>query len=143
MKRAITAVVVVTAYAWMSAGVAPFTVLSYVIVAIPTATMVVLYLAMGGLSPGHADIKAHYRRRADGASPSTVAPWIAVLVVAATLETVGLLLGGRSPSVPTLSTAVDHLLEARWERCVMCAAWLLVGGMPLLRLRQSIQGRDS
>lgn len=142
MKRAIAAAVL-TAYAWMSAGVAPFSTLSYVLVAIPSGAMVLSYIAIGGLSPGRLDVSAYYQRRADGASPSTIAPWIAVLAAVVILETIGLLLGGRSPTVPTLSTSVDHLLEARWERCLMCLAWLLIGGIPLLRLRQFLQNGDS
>jgi hypothetical protein len=32
-----------------------------------------------------------------------------------------------------LSTTVDHLLEVRWERCLLCLAWLLAGGSALFR----------
>src|SRR5580692_5091504 len=113
MKGAIVAVVVLTGYAWVSAGAAPFTALSYVLVAIPCVAFVLVFVLLGGLSRGR---RGYYQRKAGNATISTVAPWIVLLTAAIVLEVVGLLLGGRSPSVPTLSTAVDHLLAHRWER---------------------------
>jgi hypothetical protein len=62
MKRAIVTVAVLTAYAWTSAGVAPFSTLSYVLVAIPSMAMVISYLAIGGLSPGRLNVTAYYQR---------------------------------------------------------------------------------
>jgi hypothetical protein len=143
MLKATSALVMLTGYAWLIAGVAPFSALSYVLVAIPCAALVLAGLALGGLSHGRGDVSAYYVRKAGGASIATVAPWIAVLVAAVVLEVVGLALGGRSASVPTLSTTVDHLLDFRWERCLMCLAWLLVGVTPLRGLRDSSHVSDS
>jgi hypothetical protein len=143
MKSAVVAVAVLSGYAWVAAGTAPYSTISYVLVAIPCVAVTVAYSAMGGLSLDHSDVRAYYQHRAAGASLSTVAPWIAVLTAAVLLEAAGLLLGGRSTSVPTLSTTVDHLLAFRWERCLLCLAWLLVGAIPLIRLRQFFQARDS
>jgi hypothetical protein len=126
-----------TGYAWVSAGVAPFTTLSYFLVTIPCVAIVVAFVLLGGLSRGHQEVSAYYLRNAGGASTLSVAPWIALLTAAVVLESVGLILGGRSPSVPTLSTTVDHLLAYRWERCLICLAWLLVGVAPLHGLRLS------
>jgi hypothetical protein len=143
MKRATVAAAVLVGYAWVSAGVAPFSTISYLLAAIPCVATVAAYVAMGGLSPDRLDVRAYYQRRAGGASHSTIAPWITVLTAVVILEAVGLLLGGRSPSVPTLSTTVDHLLATRLERCVMCSSWLLAGGIPLIRLRHFLQVGDS
>jgi len=43
-----TAAAVAVAYAWWATGVAPFTVLSYVVVAVPSVALVVAYGAAGG-----------------------------------------------------------------------------------------------
>jgi hypothetical protein len=133
MKKAAVTVVVV-AYAWWAAGAAPFHPLSYVLVGIPSAGMIWAYAAMGGLAPSRAGLTRYYRRRSGGATLKTVTPWILVLLAVLILETVGLALGGRSRSVPTLSTMVDYLLSQRWERSILYAAWLMVGGVPVLRL---------
>jgi hypothetical protein len=127
-------VVALAGYAWLTAGVKPFTSLSYLLVAVPSVLFVVAYASMGGLSRQRPDVAAHYRRQAHGATLSTVAPWIAWLSAALLLEVIGLLLGGRSSSVPTLSTTIDHLLAMHWERWLFCLTWLLVGALPLLRL---------
>ena len=119
------------AYAWWATGGAPFTVLSYVAVAVPSVALVVAYGAAGGLTPNRSDVAEYYCRRAGNASTTTTLPWLAILVAAVALESVGLLLGGRSPTVPTLSTAVDHLLSAHWGRFVLFGVWLSVGWFPV------------
>jgi hypothetical protein len=143
MRRGIVVVAILFGYAWVVAGAVPFSSISYFLVAIPSVVIAVAYGAMGGFSPHRSDISAYYQRRAAGATLSTIAPWITVLSAAALLEFVGLLLGGHSTSVPTLSTTVDHLLAARWERCLLCLAWLLVGAIPLIRLRKFVHVGDS
>ena len=136
------AVAVLIGYAWWTACVAPFSTISYVLVALPSVAIVLAYIAIGGLSPNHPEIRTYYQRNTGDASLSTVAPWIAILSAAIVLEVVGLLLGGHSISVPTLSTTVDHLLAQRWERCLLCSAWLLTGVIPLIGLRQLVHARD-
>jgi hypothetical protein len=143
MTRTAIGVAILAGYAWVVAGVKPFSSLSYVLVAIPSVVFVLAYVALGGLLPHHETVNAYYQRESGDASISTVAPWIVVLIVAVTLEVIGLSLGGRSSSVPTLSTAVDHLLRFHWERCLMCVAWLLVGVAPLIGLRRLTQSRES
>jgi len=133
MKRALVAVVFMAGYAWVVAGEAPFKTLSYLFVATPCVVFVVAYVRMGGLSVDHGEVNEYFLRKARGATLSSLAPWIVLLTVAVALETVGLLLGGRSASVPTLSTTVDHLLAVRWERYLLCLAWLFAGGFALLR----------
>jgi hypothetical protein len=110
VKRTALGVLVGLAYAWWATGIAPFSALSYVLVAVPVAALVGTYAAMGALSRKRNDIKRHYRRRAGDASLQNVSPWLCLLGAAVTLESVALALGGRSRSVPTLSTAADHLL---------------------------------
>jgi hypothetical protein len=131
-------VLVAVIYAWWATGVAPFTALSYVLVAIPSLVMVVSYAAMGMLSVHRADVTQYYRRRAGALAPSSMMPWLIVLVGAVSLEAAALALGGRSPSVPSLSTTVDHLLIDHWGRWVLYVAWLAVGARPLMRLRQRL-----
>jgi hypothetical protein len=131
--RVIVAVVIMTGYAWVTAGAAPFSTLSYLLVATPCVTFVVLYVRMGGLSVDRVVLNEYFERKARETTLSSMAPWIALLTAAVALEAVGLLLGGRSTNVPTLSTTVDHLLEARWERCLLCLAWLFAGGLALFR----------
>jgi hypothetical protein len=143
MKRATVGAVVLVGYAWVIAGVAPFSTNSYLLVGIPCVAVVLAYAATGRTSPHRSDVRAYYQRRADGVSYSTSAAWIAVLTLAVVLESVGLLLGGHSMSVPTLSTTVDHLLATRLDRCAMCSAWLFAGVTPLIRLRHSQQFRDT
>jgi hypothetical protein len=141
--RATIAVATLAGYAWWTAGVAPFTTLSYVLVAIPSLAIVIAYVALAGLSRHHDDLTAYFQRKSGGASLTDVAPWIGVLCVAVVLEVIGLLLGGHSPAVPTLSTTVDHLLDHHWERWLICTTWLLVGVVPLNGLRRSSQPGDS
>ena len=136
MRRATITLVVAVAYAWWATGVAPFTTLSYVLVAIPSLAMVVSYAVMGALSVHRVDVTQYYRRRAGAVSPSSMTPWLVVLVGVVSLEAAALALGGRSPSVPSLSTTVDHLLVDHWGRCVLYVAWLAVGARPLMCLRQ-------
>jgi hypothetical protein len=143
MKRAIIAVGIMTGYAWVTTGAAPFSAFSYLLVATPCVAFVVVYTRMGGLSVDHVEVSEYFQRRARDATLSTVAPWIALLTAAVALEAMGLLLGGRSTSVPTLSTTVDHLLAVRWERFLLCLAWLFAGGFPLLRLWRLFQVRES
>lgn len=143
MTRTAIGIAILAGYAWVVAGVAPFSAPSYVLVAIPSVVIVLAYVARGALSPRHEAVNAYYQRESDGASLSTVAPWIAVLTVAVALEVIGLVLGGRSSSVPTLSTTVDHLLRFHWERWLLCLAWLLVGVSPLIGLRRLTHAGDS
>lgn len=141
MKRAVIATAAICAYAWWAAGVSPFSALSYALVGIPSLTLIALYSWMGGLSPHRSEVTEYYQGRADGASLSTVAPWLVILVAVAILESVGLALGGRATDAPTLSTTVDHLLAARWERFLLLVWWLLAGAIPLTRLRR-IRARE-
>jgi hypothetical protein len=134
---------VLAAYAWFTAGVKPFTALSYLLVALPSVVFVVAYTWLGGLSRRRTDVAAHHRRQSDGATLTTIAPWIALLSACVLLEIVGLLLGGRSTIVPTLSTSIDHLLATHWERWLLCWTWLLVAALPLRRLRQLREIRDT
>jgi hypothetical protein len=135
-------VVILAVYAWVVTGVHPFTSLSYVLIAVPSVAFVLAYGLLGGLSRRRADITAYYRRQSEGATLRSVTPWIALLIAAALLEVVGLLQGGRSTSVPTLSTAIDHLLELHWERFLFCLTWLIAGAVPVLALRQLRELRD-
>jgi hypothetical protein len=131
--RVIVAGAIMTGYAWVTAGAAPFSTLSYLLVATPCVAFVVLYVRMGGLSVDRVVLNEYFQRKARETTLSSVAPWTALLTAAVALEAVGLLLGGRSTNVPTLSTTVDHLLEVRWERCLLCLAWLFAGGFALFR----------
>ena len=126
--------VVLAGYSWVMTGVHPFTTTSYVMVAVPSLAFVIAYVSLGGLSRRREDVDAHYRRHAESATLRSVTPWITLLIAAVLLEVIGLLLGGRSTSVPTLSTAVDHLLEQHWERFLICLMWLLAGAVPVLGL---------
>src|ERR1017187_9353349 len=101
-----------------------------------------LYVVLGAYSPRRADIAVYYRSRARNASISSVTPWLVLLLGAVVLETVGLALGGRSKDVPTLSTAVDHLLVTHEGRALLFMAWLLVGVAPLRRLWQRRPARS-
>jgi hypothetical protein len=134
--RIAVTLVLMAVYAWVTAGVRPFTVTSYVLVAIPSVVFLSAYAWTGGLSRRNGDAGAYFQRQSHDTSLSAVTPWIAVVGAAVVLEVIGLVLGGRSTSVPTLSTTIDHLLAMRWERGVLCLAWLLVGAVPLFRLRR-------
>ncbi|MHB8245983.1 MAG: hypothetical protein ACYDGN_11660 [Acidimicrobiales bacterium] len=118
-------------YAWWATGIAPFTALSYIVIALPCLALVVTYGAAGGLTSRRPEIAEYYRRHRASGSP---APWFAILAVAIVLESTGLMLGGRSPTFPTLSTTVDYLLATHWERFLLCAAWLSVGWYPVAHL---------
>ena len=142
MRRAFLTGALLIGYAWVTAGVAPFSTYSYVLVAVPSVALVVTFGAWGGLSPHRQAVDAYFRETSSGATLSSVAPWIALLCAAVILEAVGLMLGGRSTIVPTLSTTVDHLLAFRWERCLLCLAWLLTGLAPLVGLRRFIRASD-
>jgi hypothetical protein len=140
VKRAAVVALAGLAYAWGASGVAPFTTLAYVLITIPSALMIAIYISLGALSPRRHDVTQYYQRRAEGATLRNVAPWLVVLLLALALEVVGLALGGRSSSVPTLSTAVDHLLIYHWERWLLYVGWLSVGALPLFRLWHSRTG---
>ncbi len=136
MKGVVIAGLVTIAYAWWLTAVAPFSWLSYTLIALPSLMAIGLYVVWGAYSPRRADIASYYRSRSQNASLSSVTPWLIVLLGAGVLETVGLALGGRSKAVPTLSTAVDHLLVTHEGRALLFVAWLLVGVAPLWRLWQ-------
>jgi hypothetical protein len=126
--------VILAGYSWVMTGVHPFTTTSYVVIAVPSVAFVIAYVLLGGLSRRRADVDAYYRRHAESATLRSVTPWITLLVAAVLLEVIGLLLGGRSTNVPTLSTAIDHLLEQHWERSLISLTWLLAGAIPVLGL---------
>lgn len=134
MKGAALTTVLLGSYAWITAGVAPFRALCYVLVAVPSVTFVSAFVVLGGFSPGNSNVNAYCQHRGASGTTTTVAPWLALLLAALILETLGLLLGGHSTGVPTLSTTVDHLLARQWERSLFCMAWLLAGAVPLRRL---------
>jgi hypothetical protein len=143
VKRTVLGVLVGLAYAWWATGIAPFSALSYVLVAVPVAALVGSYATMGALSPHRDDIEHHYRRRAGDASLKNVSPWLCLLGVAVALESVALALGGRSRSVPSLSTTADHLLVTHLGRWLLFMAWLGVGVIALIRLAQRARDEAS
>ena len=57
-------------------------------------------------------------------------------VAAVALECVGLALGGHSARVPTLSDAVDRLLDWHVGRCALFCLWIAVAARPLQRRRR-------
>jgi hypothetical protein len=134
VKRLVAAAVITVAYAWWATSVAPFTAICYVLIAVPSVLAVVLYAAVGAFSRDRTDIARYYQARAGDSSFSSITPWLLVLCCVLALESVGLALGGRSPGVPTLSTAVDHLLVEHWERGILFVLWVWVGASPLWRL---------
>ncbi|MGC1420355.1 MAG: hypothetical protein WA786_09610 [Acidimicrobiales bacterium] len=141
MKRVLVPALAVAVYAWWASGVAPFTTLAYVLVAVATACVAAGYGALGALSPQRHDIARYYRLRAEDPSFARWAPWMAVVMLALTLEIVGLALGGRSATVPTVSTMLDHLLLFHWSRAVLYFLWFSVGIWPIVRLsRRSRRG---
>lgn len=142
MKRVVIAGLVTFAYAWWLTALAPFTWLSYTLIAAPVLAAIGLYTALGVYSPRRRDIAAYYRSRTRNASLSSVTPWLVLLLGVVILETIALALGGRSKDVPTLSTAVDHLLVTHEGRALLFVAWLLVGVVPLWRLRQRRSSRS-
>ena len=129
---------VVLAYAWWSTGVAAFTALSYLAVALPCLALVVTYGALGGLTADRPEVMGYYRQHETNGSP---AAWFAIFAAGIVLEGIGLALGGRSPAVPTLSTAVDYLLATHWERFLLFGAWLSVGWYPVGRLAVRARSR--
>lgn len=146
MKRVVLGAVVAVAYAWWAAGVAPFSTLAYLSIALPATAGLVLLVTAGRVA-----VRPHERAQREGrprewaqregrpattVSLASCAPWVIVLVLAVALEAWGLALGGRSAAVPTLSTTVDHLLATRVERTVLYVAWLALGAAPLARHRR-------
>jgi hypothetical protein len=131
----------VIAYAWFATGVTPFHALSYVVVGIPALIVVSMYIYLRAFAEGPSGVTHLYMHRSLGVSLERVTPWLVVLAGAVILEVVGLALGGRSNSVPTLSTELDHLLSTHGLRCVLFLAWLLVGAVPLRRLREFRRSR--
>jgi hypothetical protein len=113
-------------YAWWASGLAPFTVWSYVAIAVPVAGLAAAALILPrrtrSTTPGS-------KRRPRGAA----VPWIFLAAVAVCLECAALALGGRSSTVPTLSTVVDHALTRHGVRFVLFLVWLAVGWAPVLR----------
>ena len=134
MKRVAVLMLGTIAYAWWASGVAPFTALAYVAVAVPAVFVVVTYASMGALSPRRLDVTRYYRARAGNAALKSTIPWFTVLTLAVSLEAAGLALGGRSHTVPTLSTTFDHLLTYHWSRWLVYVLWLGAGAWPLARL---------
>jgi hypothetical protein len=61
---------------------------------------------------------------------------LGLFIVALALEIVGLALGGRSTAVPTLSTAVDHVLVAHWGRWLLFLWWLWIGARAIEGMSQ-------
>lgn len=136
MKRVVLGAVVAVAYAWWAAGVAPFSTLAYLSIALPATAGLVLLVAGGRFAVRPRERTQREGRPATTVSLASCAPWVIVLVLAVALEAWGLALGGRSAAVPTLSTTVDHLLATRVERTVLYVAWLALGAAPLARHRR-------
>lgn len=136
MKRVVLGAVVAVAYAWWAAGVAPFSTLAYLSIALPATAELVLLVAGGRFAVRPRERTQREGRPATTVSLASCAPWVIVLVLAVALEAWGLALGGRSAAVPTLSTTVDHLLATRVERTVLYVAWLALGAAPLARHRR-------
>jgi hypothetical protein len=136
MKRVMFLALLVIAYAGFASGVKPFTTLAYVLVALPSLAIVVMYSVQRGLTPSRDDVRNYYVARSNDASLTNVVPWLSLFALAVALEVVGLALGGRNKTVPTLSTTVDHLLVTREGRWLLYVLWLSVGIGPLLRLWQ-------
>lgn len=136
MKRVVLGAVVAVAYAWWAAGVAPFSTLAYLSIALPATAGLVLLVAGGRFAVRPREWAQREGRPATTVSLASCAPWVIVLVLAVALEAWGLALGGRSAAVPTLSTTVDHLLATRVERTVLYVAWLALGAAPLARHRR-------
>lgn len=136
MKRVVLGAVVAVAYAWWAAGVAPFSTLAYLSIALPATAELVLLVAGGRFAVRPRERTQREGRPATTVSLASCTPWVIVLVLAIALEAWGLALGGRSAAVPTLSTTVDHLLATRVERTVLYVAWLALGAAPLARHRR-------
>jgi len=131
---------VAVVYAWIATGVTPFTTTAYVLVALPSVALLVVYARLGVFTVRQPKLDRLYQERAGRQTLAQLTPWLAVLAGALTLEVVGLALGGRSTSVPTLSTEMDHLLVTHWGRWALYVAWLAVGAWPargLLRARRA------
>lgn len=134
VKRLTFLALLVVLYSGFASGEKPFTALAYVLVAIPSLVVLITFATPGGLTPRREDIHAYYFERSDRATLTNVLPWSSLLTLAVALEVVGLALGGRNKTVPTLSTAVDHLLVTREGRWLLYVTWLSVGIAPVLRL---------
>lgn len=142
MKRVVVLALAGAFYAWWASGVAPFTALAYVLVAVATAAFVVSYAMLGALSAQRSDVSRYYRTRSGDTRFKSWAPWLVALTCAVTLEIVGLALGGRSATVPTVSTMLDHLLIYHWSRGVLYFLWLGVGGWSVVRLARHVRSGD-
>ena len=134
MRRLLVIVVVV--YAWWVTGIAPFTTASYVLVGVPWAVTVVAYARVGYFSRRRGDVVDYFGDRAIGVTWRTTTAWLVLLVAAVALECVGLALGGHSARVPTLSDAVDRLLDWHVGRCALFCLWIAVAARPLQRRRR-------
>jgi len=141
-ELAAAAGIVGIAYAWIATGVAPFTATAYLLVGVPSFAALTLYARLGAFSPRQQNLDRLYLESAGHPTIGRVAPWLAVLAGTVVLEAVGLALGGRSKYVPTLSTAMDHLLVAHWGRGALYALWLVAGAWPLRRLARVRHARS-
>lgn len=124
-------VVAAAAYGWWETGQRPFRSSAYLSLGVAVTGVLALYIAASAVERGRG--RAGGGRRRVRLEWPGAAPWLCVVTVAVALEVAGLVVGGRSPRLPTLSTTVDHLLVAHWERWTLFCAWIGVGAWPALR----------
>jgi hypothetical protein len=113
-------------YAWIAAGLLPFTLPEYVLVALPMVPVVVLTARRVGSAPVESSPGA------DGGWHRTALLWLAVLLVLITWELLALFSSPREDH-PTLSYLADRLMSTHVGRTVVFLAWLILGAALAVR----------
>lgn len=118
--------VAVVVYAWIAAGLRPFTLPEYVLVALPMIPVVVLTARRVRPEPldGPPPAEEGWHRAA--------LLWLAVLLVLAAWELLAVLSSPREDH-PTLSYLADRVMSVHVGRTVFFLGWLVLGAALALR----------
>ena len=127
-------------WSWWTAGARPFGATAYAAVGVPACVLVVAVVALGVAPARIRRASACFGSRARAVPSRVRVAWLVWLGAVVGLEAAALALGGRSRTLPTLSTALDHLLASQASRAVLVAGWLACGGVGLARLADASRG---
>jgi hypothetical protein len=114
-------------YAWIAAGLRPFTTPEELLVALPVIPVVILTARRGraGARP-----KAQASTFSSGESGAVV--WVGLLVALAGWELIALFSSPRSDH-PTMSSVADKIMSVHVGRTAVFALWLVLGAALALR----------
>jgi hypothetical protein len=131
---AVLAAAAVLGYAWIAAGLRPFTAPENVLVALPMIPVVLLAARQRRSTPEGVQVAATPLRQRGAVV------WVALFVAAAAWEFLALFSSPRDDH-PTLSTIADWIMSIHPGRAALFAVWLSLGAAMARRRRDGDASR--